>query len=289
MNLFTMLERAARSSAASGQRSLRGRERTYAELRERSLRLANGLHGVGVRRATASRCCWATATSGRRCCSASRPWAPSASPSTSSCVRRRSPTCARTRGSTVLIVDASASQGAGQAEDLPATIVTRRRACPRSRTARLRGAARRRPGGAVEGPAIDDLAILYYSSGTTGLPKAAAHTHDGRAVELDPPGPRPAADRRRPLPRAAVAVVGGRLQRPRARRSMFVGGSSTLLPTGGLHDRPARDRLRASGATHALLVPTLLKQLLDDPARWSGCARRSCAGSCPAPSRCRGP
>ena len=29
------------------------------------------------------------------------------------------------------------------------------------------------------GPALHDPFILYYSSGTTGLPKAAVHTHDG--------------------------------------------------------------------------------------------------------------
>ena len=43
---------------------------------------------------------------------------------------------------------------------------------------------------------------------------------------------------------------------------MFVGGQSTLLPTGGLATEKLVAAFEDSGATHALLVPTLLVLLL---------------------------
>jgi fatty-acyl-CoA synthase len=49
MNLFQMLERSARS--INGERpavTFEGDERSFAALRDRSLRLARGLHGAGV-------------------------------------------------------------------------------------------------------------------------------------------------------------------------------------------------------------------------------------------------
>ena len=49
MNLFEMLERSARSRLGARRAiSFEGDERSFATIRDRSLRLARGLHGAGV-------------------------------------------------------------------------------------------------------------------------------------------------------------------------------------------------------------------------------------------------
>jgi len=113
-------------------------------------------------------------------------------------------------------------------------------------------------------PAPTDTFIHYYTSGTTGLPKAAIHTHDGVLwnsftqigdfsltcddVYLCVPSLSWAAG----FHDVVVALI-------------MVGGRSVLMPTG----ETGIDNIVATAldqdVTHTFLVPTLLKQLSINP------------------------
>jgi len=114
------------------------------------------------------------------------------------------------------------------------------------------------------GPEPEDLAIVYYSSGTTGKPKGAAITHSGvlwnalsQVIDM----------RLRPedsylvVPSLSWAAGFNNVFLP----LLWLGGRVILLPS---HETKV-DRIVANfestGATHAMLVPTLIKQLLDRP------------------------
>ncbi len=113
-------------------------------------------------------------------------------------------------------------------------------------------------------PAPTDTFIHYYTSGTTGLPKAAVHTHNGvlwnsftqigdfnltnQDVYLCVPSLSWAAG----FHDVVLALI-------------MIGGRSVLMPTGetGI-DNIVRTALE-QGVTHTFLVPTLLKQLSINP------------------------
>jgi acyl-CoA synthetase (AMP-forming)/AMP-acid ligase II len=117
--------------------------------------------------------------------------------------------------------------------------------------------------GAV-GPSLEDIAILYYSSGTTGLPKAAAHTHAGvlwnsyhQIPDLH-------------LSRDDVYLVVPSLSWAAGFHDVtlalaWLGGRSVMMPTGGASPDRLMATIEGTGATHALLVPTLLRQFLAAP------------------------
>ena len=138
------------------------------------------------------------------------------------------------------------------------------------------------------GPAASDVLIHYYSSGTTGLPKAAVHTHEG--VLWNSFGQIPdlglGPDVR--LPRRAVAVLGGRLPRP-VLASVLDGAARVLMPTGGLTVERIVDASSASTPRTPCSCRRCCASSSPTRALWSGCAARRCAGSCPAPSPCRAP
>ena len=111
------------------------------------------------------------------------------------------------------------------------------------------------------GPDLDATAMLYYTSGTTGRPKAAEHTHAGVLwnsftqlldLSLTP------EDAYLVVPSLSWAAGFHDLLLP----LVWIGGRSVLLPTGGTSVDRIAATVEATGATHALLVPTLLKQLL---------------------------
>jgi acyl-CoA synthetase (AMP-forming)/AMP-acid ligase II len=264
-NLFTLLDRAARSSWATRPAfNFEGRSQTYAELRERSLKVANALLALGVRKGDrvavllGNRFEWpevlfGTAAMGAVCVPVNVLLRP-----------EEVTYLCEDSGSTVLIVDRLGDKVIAEADGLPATIITVGEITGDGTHAYedLLAAA---PAGAVEGPAIDDLAMLYYSSGTTGQPKAAAHTHDGmlwNSIHQVPDLRLTGDDHYLVLPSLSWAAGFNDL----VLALMFVGGQSTLLPTGGMSTDRLAGAFEQSGATHALLVPTLLKQLLDDAA-----------------------
>jgi acyl-CoA synthetase (AMP-forming)/AMP-acid ligase II len=266
-NLFTLLDRAARSPWADRPAFyFEGEARTYAELRERSLRLANGLTSIGV--APGDR---VAVLLGNR-----HEWpetlfgvAAMGGVSVPVNVLLRAEEVVHLvedSGSTTLIVDSLGERLLGGVTNLPARVVrVGDVTVPESATAHdyealIAGSADSIP----PGPGLNDLCILYYSSGTTGLPKAAAHTHDGvlwNSIHQVPDLRLTGEDHYLVLPSLSWAAGFNDL----VLALIYVGACSTLLPTGGMAPDRLATAFETSGATHALLVPTLLKQLLANP------------------------
>jgi acyl-CoA synthetase (AMP-forming)/AMP-acid ligase II len=117
---------------------------------------------------------------------------------------------------------------------------------------------------AGEGPRPEDLAIIYYSSGTTGKPKGAAHTHTsvlwnamGQIVDIG-------------LTREDTYLLVPSLSWAAGFNNVFLsllwlGGHSVVLPTHETAIGSIVANLESSRATHLMLVPTLVKQLLEAP------------------------
>ncbi|MBF4160796.1 class I adenylate-forming enzyme family protein [Nocardioides acrostichi] len=106
-----------------------------------------------------------------------------------------------------------------------------------------------------------DLAMLYYSSGTTGRPKAAAHTHEGvlwntfgqvAGLDLTPDDVNlivPSMSWAAGFHTAALALA-------------WLGGRNVVLPTGSNSIGQIASVVERSHVTHTFLAPTLLRRLL---------------------------
>jgi fatty-acyl-CoA synthase len=109
-----------------------------------------------------------------------------------------------------------------------------------------------------------DTAVLHYSSGTTGKPKAAIHSHGAimwnaisQVVDLG----LTAADHN--LVIASFSWAAG-FHSPFI-GVMTVGGSSHVMPTGGVTIESIAQAIHGERCTRSFMVPTLLKQLILDP------------------------
>src|SRR3954469_13612778 len=266
-NLFTLLDRAARSRWAKRPAfQLEGQTRTYGELRERALRAANALRSLGVQKGDriavllGNRLEWpellfAIAAIGAVCVPVNVLLRPD-----------EVDYLCEDSGASVFIVDEIGAPVLAGAAKLPPLVI--RVADPPTPDDIARHDYEEllvdAPAAPVDGPGLHDLSVLYYSSGTTGLPKAAAHTHDGvlwnsihQVGDLRLTGD----DHYLVIPSLSWAAGFNDL----VLALMFVGGCSTLLPTGGMTPDRLATAFETSGATHALIVPTLLKQLLASP------------------------
>ena len=125
----------------------------------------------------------------------------------------------------------------------------------------LTGSSTKAPRSAV----LDDPMVFYYTSGTTGLPKGSVHTHNGvlwnsyhQIADLS-------------IGRDEVYLVVPSLSWAAGFNdimlaALWAGGRSVLMPSGGVTMERVVDTIERHHVTRALIVPTLLKQLVADPA-----------------------
>ena len=111
-------------------------------------------------------------------------------------------------------------------------------------------------------PGADDVFIYYYSSGTTGLPKAAMHTHGGvlwnAVAQIADIG----------LDRSVTYLIVPSFSWAAGFHNLvlallWVGGRSVIAPPGSGAERLI-DAIATHDATHVMLVPTLIRQVADD-------------------------
>jgi fatty-acyl-CoA synthase len=113
-------------------------------------------------------------------------------------------------------------------------------------------------------PSLDDPLIFYYTSGTTGLPKASVHTHNGMLWNSYHQIPDLGINRDEVclvVPSLSWAAGFNDLMLA----TMWMAGRSVIMPTGGLTIDRVVETVEEHGVTSALLVPTLLKQLIQRP------------------------
>ena len=110
----------------------------------------------------------------------------------------------------------------------------------------------------------DDLFILQYTSGTTGFPKGAMHTHGtllwNSFHQIGDFGVTPAE---RYLCVGGLCWVAG--FHDFTLPALWMGGAVVVMPSGGLDMGDLLRVLEVERVTKALLVPTVLKRLVDHP------------------------
>ncbi len=113
-------------------------------------------------------------------------------------------------------------------------------------------------------PAPDDTFIHYYTSGTTGLPKAAVHTHAGvlwNSFTQIPDLELTRDVRYQCVPSLSWAAGFHDL----VVALLWIGGFTAIMPTGETGIENIVKTIEDEGITHTFLVPTLLKQLATNP------------------------
>jgi acyl-CoA synthetase (AMP-forming)/AMP-acid ligase II len=168
--------------------------------------------------------------------------------------------------SSCLIVDKVAEKHLPDLPELPALVVTVGDVdVPTGpRVVRYADLLLEAPAPVAAGPSSDDLFILYYSSGTTGLPKAAAHTHNGvlwNSFHQIPDLRLTPEDVYVCVPSLSWAAGFHDV----VLALLWAGGRSVLMPTGGTAPDQIVATVEAMDATHTFLVPTLLRKLLGAP------------------------
>ncbi len=115
-----------------------------------------------------------------------------------------------------------------------------------------------------EGVVSDDLLVLQYTSGTTGFPKGAMHTH-GTLLwnSIHQIGDFEVTNNERYLCVPGLCWVAGMHDITLA--TLWMGGAVTVAPSGGLKIDALLSLMEKNRTTKVLLVPTILKQLVDYP------------------------
>lgn len=115
-----------------------------------------------------------------------------------------------------------------------------------------------------EPPVDDDLFILQYTSGTTGFPKGAMHTQ-GTILwnSFHQVGDFGITDTERYLCVPGLCWAAGFHDFTLA--TLWMGGTVVLVPSGGLEIGPLLSTIQEERITKVLLVPSILKQVVDDP------------------------
>lgn len=110
----------------------------------------------------------------------------------------------------------------------------------------------------------EDVAMMYFTSGTTGTPKAAQHTHAGimwntfhQVSDLE------ITEHERFLVVASMSWGAGLHDVTLA--LAWLGGENIILPTGGMMLDRLADAVERFGITRTLLVPTVLREILRRP------------------------
>lgn len=272
-NVFGILERSARMSygdqAAVG---FEGEVLTFRQLHDRSVTLAGGLCAQGVRKGDrvavmmSNRLEWvevffALAAIGAVCV-----------PVNVMLTASETAHVCEDSGSDVLVMDEIAIRAAGSLRHMFRLVVTLGEAKAPVGSPGLSYddlLASSPTDFAPVGPDLDDTFVLYYSSGTTGLPKAAEHTHDG--VMWNAFGQVDALHLTR---RVRYAVIPS-LSWAAGFHNLFValiwvGGYSEIRRTGGATAENLVELMVRQRITHTFLVPSLLREL---PGRPDLCAQ----------------
>lgn len=267
-NVFGMLDRTAESHA--GDRpgyGFEGEVRTFRQMRDAALDVAGGLHAQGVRPGDkvavmmGNRLEWievyfGLAALGAVCVPVN--------------VLLTGPEIAhvcRDSGSTCLVMDEIASRGlAGLDHNFELVVTVGDVAAPagaKQVTWQEVSAGTPLPDDHV-GPDLDDTFLLYYSSGTTGLPKAAEHSHDGvlwnamgqlQGLSLKP--------QHRYFVISSLSWAAGFHNLVMA--LTWNGGYSEIRRTGGATMENVVASIETHRITHVMLVPSLLRDLVTRP------------------------
>jgi len=105
-----------------------------------------------------------------------------------------------------------------------------------------------------EGVAEDDVAVLFYTSGTTGVAKGAIHTHRSLVSSgLHFMATWPFDSQTRWLVASPMFHTGGTIA---MLATVWAGGTHVIMP--GFRPDLALDLIEAEAITHTLLVPTML-------------------------------
>ena len=111
---------------------------------------------------------------------------------------------------------------------------------------------------------IEDLFVLQYTSGTTGFPKAAMHTN-GTLLwnSFHQIGDFDITENERCLCVPGLCWIAGLHDFTLA--SLWMGGTVVVMPSGALDISHLLGLIEKERITKVLLVPTILKQLVDFP------------------------
>jgi fatty-acyl-CoA synthase len=116
----------------------------------------------------------------------------------------------------------------------------------------------------LHGPDADDVFILYYSSGTTGLPKAAEHTHNG--VLWNAAGQLVSLGLTTDIRYAVIPSLSWAAGFHNLMLALFwIGAYSEIRRTGGATPDNIVHLLVDKRITHVMLVPSLLRGLVARP------------------------
>jgi fatty-acyl-CoA synthase len=265
-NVFGLLDRSARAlwrdDPAVG---FEGKTRTFRELRDDSLQVAKALHGQGIRPGDrvavmmGNRLEWVEvffglAAIGAICVPVN--------------VLLTAPEIAhvcRDSDSRFLIMDEIAAEPVARLEHDFELVITLDGVTTSGRSIQYADALAAAPADVdLTGPDLQDTFMLYYSSGTTGLPKAAEHTHNG--IMWNAAGQLLGLDLTRDVRYAVIPSLSWAAGfHNLVVALMWIGGYSEIRRTGGATPDNLVEMLVSNDITHVMLVPSILRDLVHRP------------------------